>query len=352
MKPQANPKMMVLGRESRGLTQSELAATVGISQARISKIEAGLLPLSGEMLKALSSALEYPEHFFLQDEELYGIDTSILFHRKRQTVAIKTLNKIHAMVNIRRIHVAKMLKAAEIEPAKSIPRFDIEEFDGQVEDVARAVRASWVLPKGPIQNVTKTIEDAGGIVIKCDFGTRMIDAISQWIVGLPPLFFVNSGVPGDRMRFSLAHELGHVIMHNTVNTDLEDQANRFAASFLMPADDIRHSLGEITVPKLAVLKPYWKVSMGALLKRAADLGRITERQERYIWMQFSKAGYRLREPAELDIPPEEPQLLAKLIDLHRTRLQYSITEFSHLIALREKEVKAIYFGQSNSLRLV
>lgn len=344
--------MVVLGRESRGLTQSELAATVGISQARISKIEAGLLPLSGEMLKTLSSALEYPEHFFLQDEDLYGIDTSILFHRKRQTIAIKTLNKIHAMVNIRRIHVAKMLKAAEIEPAKRIPRFDIEEFDGQAEDVARAVRASWVLPRGPIQNVTKTIEDAGGIVIKCDFGTRMIDAISQWIVGLPPLFFVNSGVPGDRMRFSLAHELGHVIMHSTVNTDIEDQANRFAASFLMPADDIRHSLGEITVPKLAVLKPYWKVSMGALLKRAADLDKITERQERYIWMQFSKAGYRLREPAELDIPPEEPQLLNKLIDLHRTRLQYSITEFSHLIALREKEVKAIYFGQSNSLRLV
>ena len=344
--------MVVLGRESRGLTQSELATKVGASQARISKIEAGLLPLSDEMLKTLSSALDYPEHFFFQDEDLYGIGTSILFHRKKETISIKTLNKIHAMVNIRRFHVAKMLKAAEIEPAKSFPKFDIDEFDGQAENVALAVRASWVLPKGPIQNVTKAIEDAGGIIIKCDFDTRKIDAISQWITGLPPLFFVNAGVPGDRMRFSLAHELGHVIMHRTVNADLEDQANRFAASFLMPADDIRHSLSEITVPKLAILKPYWKVSMGALLKRAAKLGKITERQERYIWMQFSKAGYRLREPPELDIPAEQPRLLNKLIDLHRTRLQYSIAEFSHLIALREKEVKAIYLGQPNSLRLV
>ena len=342
----ANPKMVVLARQSRGLTQSQLAAHAGIPQAKVSKVEAGLSEASDELLAAFAKILDYPESFFFQKDELYGFDTSVLFHRKREGIGAKILDRIHALINIQRMHLEKLLEAAEIDSAKKFPSFDIEDFRGRIDQIAQAVRATWVLPRGPVDNVTKAIEDAGGIVIRFDFGTRLIDAISQWIrPRLPPIFFVNKDVPGDRLRWSLAHELGHVVMHSTLNPNIEDEANQFAANFLMPANEIRPHLVQLNPAKLAALKPFWKVAMSALLKRGSDLGTITERNARYIWMQFSAAGYRLREPVELDIATEEPQTLAKLLAFHRESLGYNVSDLASILHEHEHRVRSNYFGQ-------
>lgn len=341
-----SPKMIVLGRQSRGLTQSQLAKKAGIPQARISKIESGLVDVSAEALARIAKALDYPEAFFTDDDELYGIDTSILYHRKRESLGAKILDKVHALINIRRKHIAKLLQGAELQPSKHFPQFDLDEFEGRADQIAQAVRAAWVLPRGPIDNVTKAVEDAGGIIIRFDFETRLIDAISQWVPGFPPLFFVNKDVPGDRLRFSLAHELGHVVMHpKRLTPDSESEADRFAANFLMPADQIRSHLLHVDIAKLAELKPYWKVAMSALLKRATDLGTITERHARTMWMRFNKAGYRLREPAELDIPVEEPRTLGKLLSFHRGALEYSVGDLARMLRWQESEVRSTYFGQ-------
>jgi Zn-dependent peptidase ImmA (M78 family)/transcriptional regulator with XRE-family HTH domain len=338
-----NPQMVTLARESRGLTQSELASRMGDRQAKVSKIESGLIGVTSDTLKSLSVAVDYPEEFFYQRDELHGIDTSILFHRRRQAIPSRLLAKIHAAVNIQRIHAQRFLKAVDLEPAKPFPRFDIVEFGGDPAAVAQAVRATWILPRGPVANVTKTIEDAGGIVIKCDFETRMIDAVSQWIAGYPPMFFVSDAIPGDRLRWTLAHEIGHVVMHRTVSSDIEDEADAFASSFLMPADDIRpYFVGSVTAGKLAELKPYWKVSMASLLKRASDLGVMSERQARYLWMQFGKAGYRTREPEYLDVPVEQPNILQQLVTFHTANLGYSTRNLASLLNLNEDELRERY----------
>lgn len=347
-----NPRMVTLARESRGWTQGQLADRIKEYQAKVSKMEAGLLRPSDDVLKKLCTELDYPEGFFYQDDELYGVDTSILFHRKRVAIGARVLNQIHATVNIRRMHVMRLLRAAEIEPARPFPRFDIEEFNGP-QEVAKAVRATWTLPRGPVQNVTRTIEDAGGIIIRCDFGTRLIDALSQWVPGLPPLFFVNGDLPGDRLRWSLTHELGHVVMHQIVTPNLETEADAFAAAFLMPADDIRpYFVGGVSAAKLANMKPHWKASIAALLKRASDLDAITERNARYIWMQLGKAGYRMREPAHLDVPVEQPQLLQEVIEIHTGKLGYSPKDLGSVINLNDHEVRTTYLASARTLRAV
>lgn len=88
--------------------------------------------------------------------------------------------------------------------------------------------------------------------------------------------------------------------------EFEEQADVFAAEFLMPYEDIHHNLRDINMQKLAALKQHWKVAMSALLKRESDLGKLTERQSRYYWEQMSKNGYRLTEPPELAPPVERP----------------------------------------------
>jgi Zn-dependent peptidase ImmA (M78 family)/DNA-binding XRE family transcriptional regulator len=334
-------ELIVLAREARGYTQTELAATLGLSQGHLSKIEGGLLPLSETLLERLARVLDYPPHFFALPEPIYGPGTSEFFHRKRKAISGRLLARLHAQVNIQRIQVGRLLQAVEIE-ADRIPEMDPEAFPGSVEEVARAVRATWNLPRGPIENVTATIEAAGGIVIMTDFGTALLDAVSRWVPGMPPLFFTNRESPGDRQRLTLAHELGHMVMHHVPNADMEAQAMRFAAEFLMPERDIRHELEGFTLDRLIALKVRWRVSMQALLARAQTLDRITARQARYLWMQISKAGFRVREPVEADVPREHPALLAEIIDLYRHTLGYSPDDIADLIAVNPGELESVY----------
>ncbi|MPZ51040.1 MAG: ImmA/IrrE family metallo-endopeptidase [Dehalococcoidia bacterium] len=336
-----NPEMIALARESRALSQKELASALAVTQGAISRIEGALLPISDSLLARVSEHLRYPQEFFFLQDAVYGPSTSEFFHRKRQSAPSRAIIQLHAQLNIRRIHIARLMRSIEMDNVK-MERFDPDEFDGDIEAIAGAVRAAWMIAPGPIKNVTEVIENAGGLVIRCDFGTRLIDAVSRWVPGLPPLFFVNENAPSDRARWSLTHELGHILMHQAPRPEMESEADTFASAFLMPARDISHMLDFISLPRLAQLKPYWKVSMAALLKRASDLGILGYRQARYLWMQISKAGYRLREPPELDLPIEEPSLLNRLLSIYKDELGYGIDELAALLRIHVDELSEMY----------
>lgn len=335
------PAMVTLARESRGFTQSRLASIVGISQGHLSKIEAGLLPISEHVAARIANVLDYPVDFLAMSEPIYGPGTSEFFHRKRQSLSTRLLTQLHAKVNIQRIHVARLLRAVELDPDQ-IPEIDPDAFAGSVADIARAVRAAWALPPGPVGSVTRSIEDAGGIVITVDFGTPLLDAVSRWVPGLPPLFFLNRDTPGDRARMTLAHELGHMVMHHVARPAMEDEAFGFAQEFLMPERDIRHHLSDLTLDKLLSLKLHWKVSMQALLVRAEALDRIPPGRARYLWSQIGKAGYRKREPVEADIEREEPRQLDGIVEIYRRQLGWSADQLAELLALNSDELARLY----------
>lgn len=338
---EVNPAMVVLAREARGLTQTELAQKLGISQSMLSKVEAGVKVPSDGLLQRLVSALEYPEGFFFQTDTVYGPGLNEFFHRRRQDVGVKALARIHAQINIIRMHISRLMKSVEI-PEQKIRLVDLEDFHGRPQEVARAVRAAWQLPRGPIANVVKTIEDAGGIIVRCPFGTQRVDAITRWVPGLPPLFFVNEGLPTDRERLTLCHELGHLILHDVPSGNMEAEANRFAAEFLMPAPDILPHLDRVTLDRLAALKPHWRVSMAALLYRATELKKISTKAAQVVWAQMSLNGFKRREPAELDLAPETPTLLQEILAVHRDHFGYGLDELSRMLATRPIDLIGIY----------
>ena len=335
-----NPAMIALARDARGLSQTRLAQLAGLSQAHVSKVEAGLVPAPPKLLTALATALRMPEHFFSQTDPVLGAGTSEFFHRKRQAVPPKTLRQIHAQINICRIHVARLLRGVDF-PECCIPALDIDEL-GSATAAAAAVRATLNIPPGPIPNIVNVLENAGGLVMPVAFGSEGVDAISRWVPGLPPLFFVNNSAPVDRYRMSLAHELAHMALHRQPEADMERQANEFAAEFIMPSADIKNYLYGLTLDRLARLKPYWRVSMAALLKRATDLGCITPGSSRYLWMGLSKRGYRKREPAELNLSAEPPTLLREILRCYQRDLGYSVDDLAHLLAADREDLLAWY----------
>jgi Zn-dependent peptidase ImmA (M78 family)/plasmid maintenance system antidote protein VapI len=341
-----NHDLIVLAREARGITQTQLAVASSISQPVISKIENGVHDVGADRLVAIAGALGFPPEFFYQSERLGW--TVCMADRKRKSMPIKRLQAIHAQVNIARMQVLRLLHSVEINPALDFPRMDILEFESP-EEVARLARAHWRLPLGPIRSVIDTIEAAGGIVIRTQFASEKIDAVSLWVPGSLPFFFANEAIPGDRWRWSLTHEIGHAIMHASPTPDQEKEADRFASEFLMPAEEVRPELQRLTMAKLADLKERWKVSMQALIRRAYQVGAITERQQRSFFMRMSQMGYRKSEP--FPFPQEEPTLLKQVLAVHLGEHGYTPTELSRAAFMLEDEFRATYLGGEQSRHL-
>lgn len=351
IKPKARPQMVILARESRGLSQSALASRMGIAQGTLSKVENGQAEATDELVEKLSDALGYPPAFFFDDYAARNLPIS--FYRKRISTKIATVRAIRARINILRLHVQKLLLSVDL-PECRVPSVNLSEY-GSPERVARELRIRWHLPRGPIENLTEILEDAGVVIVRCDFGTNEVDAISLWEPAddIPPMVFVSDRIPGDRLRFSLAHETAHLMLHSHLplpSEAIEDEANAFASEFLMPSSDIRNFLSRVNLSKLAALKPHWRVSMQSLLERAWQLEQITDRQRRYFWMQISARGYRTQEP--FPIAREEPGLIDELVLTHVDDLKYDDADLGKLLHLELPELRSAYRTGSPKLRLL
>ena len=330
-----NSEMLTFAHEAAGLTQTELAAAAGMSQGKLSKYENGLLAVSHEDAEALARAVNCEAELLYQTDRIYGLGSSSLFHRQRQSVPVTIQHQIQARINILRIQVDRLLRGVEIESEYAFQPMDVEAFDGDVERIASLLRVAWQLPLGPVSSVTAAIENAGGIVLKCNFGTSKIDAAHIWVAGLPPLFFMNGAMPADRFRFTLAHELGHSVMHRAPTGDIEAEADQFAAEFLMPAKEIQPHLAGLNIAVRTALKPHWKVSIAAIVRRARDVGAITQRHYHTLFQRLSALGYRKNEPIEL--APEEPVAFRHLVQVYQQAHGYTREDINRLLFTSDSE---------------
>ena len=343
-----NHYMMTLARDSRGLTQAGLARAMRTTQATVSKIESGIKVPDNDFIALLSKVLGYRDKFFSEPGRPVGFPP--FYYRKRKKLSIKKLNCINAEINIRRIHIQKLLESYDFSSMKCLPEIDRDEYLGSAkrrftaENVSRHLREHWMLPNGPVANMVELLEQNGALIIPCDFNTSLIDAISQRIDGLPALIFINKNVPADRLRHTLAHELGHMIMHTLtidINEDeMEEEADEFAGAFLLPADEVKLQLRKLDIPNLAKLKMHWRVSIAALAVRADRLNLITPYQKKKFWMEMSRLGYRKDEPVKLN--PEQPKLLSKIIKYHVDVLGYSLEDIARLTHLNLEEFCTMY----------
>jgi Zn-dependent peptidase ImmA (M78 family)/transcriptional regulator with XRE-family HTH domain len=286
-----NGDMLILAREFREVTQQELAEKTRVAQSTIAKIEGGILgEVSDDLGKRIAEALKFPAEFFTQEESLLSYGSSAYFYRKRATMPAPERRRIHSTVNLLRIATRYFVRLVDIEPSRTLPQLDIEEYGRSGAKVARAVRVMWSLPDGPIRDLTAIIETAGVLIIPCDFSTRLFDATSLRLSDMPPMIFINSNMPGDRWRYTLAHELAHLIMHTVPHPHMEEEADDFASEFLTPEAEIRPQLSLVRtwqIRELAQLKLFWRVSFHMLVMRAKQLGVISKERARRIFIALA-----------------------------------------------------------------
>src|SRR5690606_11406451 len=178
-----------------------------------------------------------------------------------------------------------------------------------------------------------------------------IDGRSVIADGGQPIIFVNKNKSGDRQRLTIAHELGHIIMHlytiPTFGRDEEAEAFRFASEFLMPLHEVKHRFnGRVKLETLAELKAIWKISMQAILKRLQTVGIVAYNQARYLWSQFNTYGIRRQEP--VPIPQETPALINEMIDLYLKENEYTKNDLVEVFRIKMEEVEERYFNKGSS----
>jgi Zn-dependent peptidase ImmA (M78 family)/DNA-binding XRE family transcriptional regulator len=312
-----DPRMITLAREAQGWNQTQLAALLGVTQGYLSKIETGNAEVSEQLLADLAHHLETPTSLFSYAGATAPIEVTCLHHRRRaSTMSAPTKKRIEALARLTRISVEELTKTVRISTDKEIDRPGVTGLTPT--ECAQVVREHLEIPDGPIHKLLSYVEGAGVLVVHRPLGTASQDAVSTWPDGGAPMMIVNTGLSPDRERFTIAHELGHLVMHGAPGDDQETEANDFASELLAPAEQIRSDLaglGRRDIGRLMQLKTKWGMSIAALVRRAWAIGELSEEAYKGYQIQLTKLGWRQAEPGH--VPAEEATLVRRVIDARR-----------------------------------
>jgi Zn-dependent peptidase ImmA (M78 family)/transcriptional regulator with XRE-family HTH domain len=318
-----NPAMLTTAREAKKLSQAELASAMNVTQPLINQWEAIGVPGAPvkrpgpDQVNQLAGLLQVHPSLFYVTRPTRLANLSEFYHRALAKAKRLDVKAAHARCSLIDLQVDRLLELCP--PAEDrIPDIDPDNHAGDIEKVAVWTRARMGIPPGPIDNLVDRIEACGGIVIDHDLDIDNVDALCRWVPGLPKLFFLNGARPGDRTRLTLAHELGHTVMHfnRDVDPDLaEEQAKRFSAAFMLPETEVRRDFGvKLDIPRLVALKRKWRVSMQALAYRAHQIGCIDKTRYTSIFQQLSRQGWRKTEPE--GFASESPRAFKRFLRAH------------------------------------
>jgi Zn-dependent peptidase ImmA (M78 family)/DNA-binding XRE family transcriptional regulator len=307
------PDRLRQARELRGLTQTALARQVGVHPSAIAQLETGRMQPSPAVLDALGRATGFPVAFFTRPSGPALPPGSLRF---RARAALTARQRRQAWAYAQMLYELMASLAAQTEyPAPRLPRLDSD----PVAAATLTRQALGLASDRPIGPLIRTLERHGVWVLAIPVPLPRRDACSAWAGGdgATPVLVVAATPAGDRRRFSVAHELGHLVLHHTPEGTphaLEQQADAFAEAFLLPVAAMRVALvPPITLTTLADLKTRWGVSLQALIRRALTLEIISPSQYRSLSTQLGARGWRTREP--IAVPVERPRALRQLAEL-------------------------------------
>jgi Zn-dependent peptidase ImmA (M78 family) len=309
-------------RELLDLTQVQVGSMSGVASSWISDFENGYKECDEARLEQIAYALETPVRFFYVEPKTVPLDS--LRFRKLASGKRSVTKRVRALYG-ESYRVADDLITTQHYPTPPLPFTDAAELrDEEIEELADQTRVALRLaPDKPIPHLTRALERGGIAVAPMVLTDQAGDddpsgnahfGVSYWsglgdtaLIGYFP-------ARGDRDRFTLAHEVGHLVLHSfrPRAIDPEREANRFAAALLVPRERAAEMLSSrMTLTDYARMKAEWGVSIQALIMRSASLARIDESRKRSLYVQLSQRNWRKEEPVE--VGQEFPLLMWTLL---------------------------------------
>jgi Zn-dependent peptidase ImmA (M78 family) len=280
-------------------------------------------------MRAITQALKVPLHRFLRPPP--PENPAIVFYRSMATATKFARVRAERRYGWLREIIAYLRRFVEF-PATRLPIFKVPDdprrlTNQDIEQYATETRRFWNLGDGPISNVLWLIENNGAIVARYELGANTLDAFSQWRESdpAPSIVLGSDKRAAARSRVDMVHELGHVLFHRGIRRAfitnpalfkmVEEQAFRFAGAFLLPEAAFAEDFAEADLDALRLLKAKWKVSLAVMIRRSRQIGLISPKQERRLWINLARRGWRTKEPLDDELEAEEPRLLRRSFNL-------------------------------------
>jgi Zn-dependent peptidase ImmA (M78 family)/DNA-binding XRE family transcriptional regulator len=341
-----------LARRGAGLSLRALAERMGhaVSAQALGKYERGEMMPSSPVLMRLAAALDVPESYLLSGNHLQLRDVEF---RKHAVTGAKRLAHLRAQVMSaaeRYLEVEDALApaAAGWEPPRGFP-YRVAE-PGDAESAAGRLRAAWKLGEDAIPGLAELVEERGAKVLVLDLDetiSGMTAKARRGADGEVPIIVLNRRHPGERQRFTLAHELGHLLLEPLGSADSEKACHRFAGAFLVPAGSLRAEVGRIrhsiSLGELVRLKALFLVSMQCLVYRMRDLAIISPAVAGRLFREMSRLGYRKAEP--LPLPGEKTQRFERLCFRALSEGLISESKAGELLGVSVRELDALLDGR-------
>lgn len=338
-----------MARAIRQMTATDLASAASISAPWISQIENVKKTPGPELVRELARVLNFPVEFFYRPVK--SQPPSDAFHFRATSKLAKKDEATARSLSTLAIELSDWIEATYHSPAPAVPEVqDLIGSDDELspEQAAEAVRGAWGLGVAPVKNLLQLLESKGAKVYSAGGPLQAIDAFS-FRHGATPVIFLNVHKSAERLRFDLAHELGHLVMHGgslsvEPGKEKEQAANDFASSFLMPRSDVIGAIhgNNLMLEDVLMLKRRWRVSAMALNLRAHRLGVISEWTYSTLAKQLSMAGFRRGEPGS-DLRAESSSLLTQVMSDMRSRGQ-GFSELARLLDVRAQDVQDLMLG--------
>lgn len=326
MKKMFNGERLKEARLYNKLTITELAERLNVTKQMISKYENGKSEPSFDKSLQLNHFLGYPREFFYSKEKFY-IENEGTFFRSRLTATQKS--KEPASIALKYSVIVRDFLEGYVEfPA--LQNREVYEGESNIEEITLSIRQTMDLGLDPIYDIVELAELMGFTVISMNYQEDKIDAFSSMnTINGNSYFIITTGDSGSfyRQQFSIAHEIGHWVLHQNINPQeldkdeykvIEEEANRFASILLLPKESFGIELKSKIVDEIDTyynLKRKWHVSMAAMIKRARDLEIISAEQEVKLYKQMHYRKWRNPEPFDLDTKVTSPVAFKQSLEL-------------------------------------
>ena len=302
-------------RELHGLTQTQLGNLVGVSQPVIAKAETRGA-VSDDVLSGVAAHLGFPEVWFRREPVLLSEGTlRNRAHARTRSTDRATARRQAELAVETYLHLSRDLRLPTVRVPTSV------ETPDDLETAALDVRAALGEPPDqPIRNVTRTLERGGVMLVVLPLSRESgQDAFSTRLDDDRPLVALLRGSPPDRLRHSLAHELGHLVLHSDApvgSRESEREADRFAGAFLLPKEPALNELdGPFTMERLLELKQRWGVAIRAIIVRAHHLELISDRTYQRWFRTLNKRYGGRSEPGGQLVADERPRAMAQMAEM-------------------------------------
>jgi Zn-dependent peptidase ImmA (M78 family)/transcriptional regulator with XRE-family HTH domain len=351
------PERIREAREARGYTLEAFADALGVSKQAVAQFETGITAPAPDNIAAIIRLTEQPPSFFTVDRTRSAERYRMPFWR-----SLKRMERPHRLRVARRLEWARDIvdyveQFIEL-PQVNLPQIDFDPDKATDEDVERAaerLRDAWGLGRGPITALSRVLE-ANGVILICEsVDCEDMDAVSRWQVGRPFILYSAEVESGPRCVFNLAHELGHILLHSSVEVDsknldsIETQANRFAGAFLLPRETFAREVVSTSIRYFTYLKERWGVAIAAMVYRCKDLQILSKNQHGYLMRQMHAQSIRNREPLDDKFHPPRPMVLNEALQMLIKHSVQTKAEIDGALSLNTKDVESICGAEAGFL---